>query len=200
MAKEESTVAATLSSRCGALWIDNLHTECPDHDLSQEPLRPGADPAPRLRRGGRHRSLCHEPGAGLDVGDCGRLHRPHRRVRLLPGLLRHWASRTQLVSGVQGGMSRAHSRLPHSDLEELVASAQGGDSIAMQRLLTECEPALRRLAQKVCPPGDASDAVQEVLWRVTSHIGALRMAAAFMTWSLRMVIRECQRLHRHAMR
>jgi RNA polymerase sigma-70 factor (ECF subfamily) len=67
-------------------------------------------------------------------------------------------------------------------------------------LLRASEPALQRLAARVCLAADAEDAVQEVLWRASSRIGALRVAAAFLGWAQRMVLYECLRLKRRVER
>lgn len=86
------------------------------------------------------------------------------------------------------------------DLESLVHHAKEGDEAALEQLLEHCKPGLERLAARTCPPADAEDAVQEVLIRVSSSIGALRLAGAFTTWALRMVVRECLQLKRRAAR
>jgi RNA polymerase sigma factor (sigma-70 family) len=86
------------------------------------------------------------------------------------------------------------------DLEPLVEKAQKGDAAALERLLVACEPAMQRLARRYCPAGEAEDAVQEILLRASEEIGALRVAKSFVSWSLRMLVRECFRFHRRAVR
>lgn len=71
---------------------------------------------------------------------------------------------------------------------------------ALELLLRECEPAMARLAARVCPARDAEDAVQEVLLRMSDQIGGLRMAGAFLSWGMKMVVRECLALKRRALR
>lgn len=85
-------------------------------------------------------------------------------------------------------------------VEELVARAQQGDRAALEQLLARSRPALARLAQKYCPSGDAEDALQEVLLQSTRHLGALKVGAAFVGWSMKMLVRECFRLKRRAAR
>jgi RNA polymerase sigma factor (sigma-70 family) len=85
-------------------------------------------------------------------------------------------------------------------LDSLVERAKLGDEVAIERLLEQCEPALHRLAQRVCPASEADDAVQEVLWRVATRVGRLRLTGAFLVWAMRMLVRECLRLRRRASR
>lgn len=85
-------------------------------------------------------------------------------------------------------------------LEPIVERAKLGDEAAIERLLEQCEPALHRLAQRVCPASEVDDAVQEVLWRVASRVGRLRLTGAFLVWAMRMLVRECLRLKRRASR
>ena len=78
---------------------------------------------------------------------------------------------------------------------ELVEMARQGDTEAIDRLLLQCQPDLMRFARRVCAtPEDVEDAVQETLWIASRKIGTLRTAAAFATWSFRVVQRECYRL------
>jgi len=90
--------------------------------------------------------------------------------------------------------------MQRTSLSELVRRAQEGDRAALERLLSESEPAMRRLAGRVCPAGDAEDAVQEVLWRVSDQVGTLRVSAAFLGWSMKMLVRECLKFKRRAVR
>jgi RNA polymerase sigma factor (sigma-70 family) len=85
-------------------------------------------------------------------------------------------------------------------VEELVARAQQGDRAAIEQLLARSRPALERLARKYCPSADAEDALQEVLLRSTTRLGALKVGAAFVGWSMKMLVRECFRLKRRAAR
>ena len=79
----------------------------------------------------------------------------------------------------------------------LVEAACGGDSAAVEKLLTVCQPDLRRFARRTCSTSeDAEDAVQFALWQLYRKVGALRTAATFATWLFRIVERECARLFR----
>jgi RNA polymerase sigma factor (sigma-70 family) len=87
-----------------------------------------------------------------------------------------------------------------AQIEELVARAQQGDQAALEALLAGSRPALLRLARKYCPSADAEDALQEVLSHAAAQVGALRVGAAFVGWSMKMLVRECFRLKRRAAR
>ena len=80
---------------------------------------------------------------------------------------------------------------------ELVEAARRGEPGAVERLLTEARPDLRRVARRVCRgPEDAEDAVQHALWALQRRVGALRTASAVAAWLFRTVARECRRLLR----
>ena len=80
---------------------------------------------------------------------------------------------------------------------ELVEAARRGDPGAVERLLTQARPDLRRVARRVCRgPEDAEDAVQHALWALQRQVGALRTASAVAAWLFQTVARECRRLLR----
>lgn len=79
----------------------------------------------------------------------------------------------------------------------LLESARQGDLGAMEQLLIQCRPELRRIAQSQCANSvDPDDAVQESLLLIFRRIGALRTLVAFPAWTFSIVRRECQRLWR----
>ena len=79
----------------------------------------------------------------------------------------------------------------------LVEAARAGNAAALARLLHDCQPDLRRFARRTCATTeDAEDAVQQALWQLYRHIGALRTVATFARWLFRIVERECFRLFR----
>jgi RNA polymerase sigma factor (sigma-70 family) len=79
----------------------------------------------------------------------------------------------------------------------LVDAARQGDHNAIVRLLSVCQPDLKRFARRTCATTeDVEDAVQVALWQLYRKIGALRTAATFATWLFRIVERECFRLFR----
>ena len=78
---------------------------------------------------------------------------------------------------------------------ELVEAARRGEPGAVERLLSQARPDLRRVARRACRgPEDAEDAVQHALWALHRQIGALRTASAVAAWLFRVVARECRRL------
>ncbi|MDT9002361.1 sigma-70 family RNA polymerase sigma factor [Paucibacter sp. APW11] len=80
---------------------------------------------------------------------------------------------------------------------QLIEAATRGESGAVQRLLSVCQPDLKRFARRTCASTeDAEDAVQIALWQLYRKIGALRTVATFATWMFRIVERECYRLLR----
>lgn len=80
---------------------------------------------------------------------------------------------------------------------QLVEAARSGRPGAVLELMRVCQPDVRRFARRTCSTSeDAEDAVQEALWRLYRHIGALRTAATFATWLFRIVERACYRLFR----
>lgn len=77
----------------------------------------------------------------------------------------------------------------------LVSRARHGDRAALESLLKDYQPDMRRIARSQCAsPSDAEDAVQESLWLVYQRIGALRTLAAFPAWVFSIIRYECYRL------
>lgn len=77
----------------------------------------------------------------------------------------------------------------------LIEAACRGDAKALEQLLVQSQPDLKRFARRTCATTeDAEDAVQVALWKMHAHIGALRSAAAFAAWVFRIIERECFRL------
>ena len=78
---------------------------------------------------------------------------------------------------------------------ELVEAAQRGEPGAVERLLSQARPDLRRIARRACRgPEDAEDAVQHAIWALQRQLGTLRTASALAAWLFRVVSRECRRL------
>ena len=77
----------------------------------------------------------------------------------------------------------------------LVEAAQRGEPGAVEQLLSQARPDLRRIARRACRgPEDAEDAVQHALWALHRKVGALRTASAVAAWLFRVIERECRRL------
>ncbi len=78
---------------------------------------------------------------------------------------------------------------------ELVEAAQRGEPGAVETLLSQARPHLRRVARRACRgQEDAEDAAQHALWTLHRQVGSLRTASAVAAWLFRVVARECRRL------
>ncbi len=79
--------------------------------------------------------------------------------------------------------------------KELVESARRGDAGAVERLIIQTRPDLRRYAARHCATSeDAEDAVQESLIILYRRLPTLRALGAYTGWLFQIVRRECQRL------
>lgn len=84
---------------------------------------------------------------------------------------------------------------------DLIRAAQGGDSGALERLLTQCRPGLHGYARRYCKTSaDAEDAVQESCLLLCRYLPTLRSVLSFTGWLLRIARRECDRLTRRMLR
>ncbi len=80
--------------------------------------------------------------------------------------------------------------------EDLIVRAQGGDALALNALLVECQCDARRYALRHCAASEIDDAVQEALLVIARHVRSLKTAASFAGWLFTIVRRECSRLSR----
>ena len=81
--------------------------------------------------------------------------------------------------------------------DQLLLAAQLGDAAALERLVVECRPNLRRYAAQHCvTTSDAEEAVQESLIILFRRLPTLRSLGAFSGWLFQVARRECQRLAR----
>jgi len=83
--------------------------------------------------------------------------------------------------------------------QPLLDAARAGDVTAIERLLVQCQPDIRRYAQRNCLISDVDDAIQESLLILSRKVGSLRAVAAFSSWLFSIVRRECHRLARKAL-
>lgn len=75
---------------------------------------------------------------------------------------------------------------------DLLVLAQAGDPLALQRLLVEVQPDIRRYARRQCHRASAlEDVVQEALIVVYRKVGHVRNPAALAGWLFRVVTRLC---------
>ncbi|HVL00238.1 MAG TPA: sigma-70 family RNA polymerase sigma factor [Dongiaceae bacterium] len=81
----------------------------------------------------------------------------------------------------------------------VIAAAREGDRTAMETLLLQSQPDIRRYAMRHCIISDVDDAVQEVMLIVARQLESLRFLAAFSSWLFKTVQRECRRLGRAAL-
>ncbi|WP_408953263.1 RNA polymerase sigma factor [Lysobacter sp. Hz 25] len=77
-----------------------------------------------------------------------------------------------------------------------LAAARSGDRAALERVLTRSRQDLRRYAEYHCVINDIEDAVQESLITVSRKLRDLRVLECFVSWTFRIVKRECNRLKR----
>ncbi|WP_028921914.1 RNA polymerase sigma factor [Pseudonocardia acaciae] len=78
---------------------------------------------------------------------------------------------------------------------ENVTAAQRGDALALDRLLDELAPYVRRLCARIAPAA-ADDATQEALLAVFQALPSLRAPEAIMTWVRSVTVRTAIRLAR----
>jgi RNA polymerase sigma factor (sigma-70 family) len=70
--------------------------------------------------------------------------------------------------------------------EDLLARARGGELQALGNLLASLQPAIYNLAVRMLGNReDAQDATQEILLKLTTHLGSFRGESAFGTWAYR---------------
>ncbi|HSZ70151.1 MAG TPA: RNA polymerase sigma factor [Solirubrobacteraceae bacterium] len=85
--------------------------------------------------------------------------------------------------------------------EHVIVAAQDGDPAAIAALLSGSQAHVRRFARTLCStPQDAEDATQEALIVLYRRIGTLRATAALGSWMFRIVLHECIRRSRVALR
>jgi RNA polymerase sigma factor (sigma-70 family) len=76
---------------------------------------------------------------------------------------------------------------------ERVSAAQQGDALALDRLLDELAPYVRRLCARIAP-ATADDATQEALLAIFRGLPSLRAPGAIMTWVRSVTVRTAIRL------
>ncbi len=80
---------------------------------------------------------------------------------------------------------------------ELSRRAQAGDRAALEALIAEVSPAVRRFTARMCrTPAEAEDAAQDALLAVAQHIDQYEGRAAFSTWVFTLARTACGRRRR----
>lgn len=74
---------------------------------------------------------------------------------------------------------------------DLLLAAQGGDPIALEKLLVNWYPDLQRYAQRHCHAAYAEDALQETLLVASRKIQSLRQLHSSFSWLITIVKRYC---------
>lgn len=95
---------------------------------------------------------------------------------------------------VARNLRKVPANLPGVDPEN-VAAAQQGDALALDRLLDELAPYVRRLCTRIAPAA-ADDATQEALLAIFQGLSSLRAPEAIMTWVRSVTVRTAIRLAR----
>ncbi len=68
-------------------------------------------------------------------------------------------------------------------MRDYLIAAQRGDTVALERVIAQCRPNLRRYASWYCvTTSDAEEAVQESLIILYRRLPALRSVGAFSGW------------------
>jgi len=96
---------------------------------------------------------------------------------------------------VAGNLFEVPANFPDVDPES-VAAAQQGDVLALDRLLDELAPYVRRLCVRIAPAA-ADDAAQEALLAIFRGLPTLQAPEAIMTWVRSITVRTAIRLDRH---
>jgi RNA polymerase sigma factor (sigma-70 family) len=95
---------------------------------------------------------------------------------------------------VAGNLREVPAYLPCVDPEN-VAAAQRGDALALDRLLDELAPYVRRLCARIAPAA-ADDATQESLLAIFQALPSLRAPEAIITWVRSVTVRTAVRFAR----
>ena len=93
-----------------------------------------------------------------------------------------------------GNTRKVPANVPGVDPEN-VAAAQHGDALALDRLLDELAPYVRRLCARIAPAA-ADDAAQEALLAVFRGLPSMRAPEAIMTWVRSVTVRTAIRVAR----
>jgi RNA polymerase sigma-70 factor (ECF subfamily) len=81
--------------------------------------------------------------------------------------------------------------------DSLVARAQSGDSAALEELLTDIAPAVRRFGMRMCKsPHNADDVLQDTLLTISKNLGSFEGRSSFSSWVFALTRSACSRMQR----
>lgn len=84
------------------------------------------------------------------------------------------------------------------DMAKEVKKAQRGNVYAFERLIHTHKVVMYQVAKTILPSdADCADAIQEAILKAFEKIKSVREPVYFKTWLLRIVINECNQIHRH---
>lgn len=82
-------------------------------------------------------------------------------------------------------------------IDPLVERARQGDAAALEELLAQVAPSVRRFGLRMCrDPHDADDALQDALLTIATHLGEYEGRASFTSWVFTLVRTACARRRR----
>ncbi len=82
-------------------------------------------------------------------------------------------------------------------IDPLVERAQQGDSGALEELLGQIAPSVRRFGMRMCRnPHDADDTLQDTLLTITTHLGEFQGRSSFSSWVFALTRSACARRRR----
>jgi len=83
------------------------------------------------------------------------------------------------------------------DMNDLIAKARAGDRAALEQLLSEVAPSVRRFGLHMCRnDADAQDVLQDTLLAVTDHLGQFEGRASLTSWVFMLARTACARRRR----
>ena len=83
------------------------------------------------------------------------------------------------------------------ELEALVDKAKRGDAVALEHILAEVAPAVRRFGVRMCKnPDDADDALQETLLAIATHLPEFEGRSSLLSWVFTLTRTACARRRR----
>jgi RNA polymerase sigma-70 factor (ECF subfamily) len=83
------------------------------------------------------------------------------------------------------------------DAEGFVERAKKGDAVALERVLAEIAPAVRRFGMRMCKnPDDADDVLQDTLLTIATHLPEFEGRASLQSWVFALTRSACARKRR----